>query len=99
MDDFILVALHVEEGRSEGELVHYVGKLVDIEEDGNLSVSFLRVKSPFTKDTFTFPAVEDVIKVDRVQCKGVLMIRKGSTQRQATQVNLVHPLSYHFNVR
>ena len=43
MDDTILVALQVEDGRKEGELVHYVGMILDIEEDGHLNVSFLRV--------------------------------------------------------
>lgn len=54
-----------------------MGKIVDTEKDGHLNVSF-RVKSPFTKDAFTFPYVEDFIKVHQGQCKGVLMARKSS---------------------
>lgn len=93
-----MVALQVEEGRTEGEVVHYVAKIVGVAEDCTLNVSFLRVKSPFAKDTFVFPDVEDVSKVKRGQVKGVLLTRKGSTQRLANQVKLLHPL-YTFTMR
>ena len=99
VDDFILVALRVEEGPKEGNIVHYVGKLVGIEEGGRqLCVSFLRMKSHFARDTFTFPDISDETKVAREQCQGVLTTRKGSTQRQATLVKIVPPL-YAFEMR
>ena len=93
-----MVALKVEEGRKEGDLIHYVGKIVGMEQGGSLSVSFLRVKSPFSKDTFVFPGVVDETSVERGQVKGVLQTRKGSTQRLANQVKLLYPL-YPFTVR
>ena len=61
VDDFILVSLPVEEGPQEGKIVHYVGRIMAIEEAGRqLSVSFLRIRSPFFRDTFTFPAMGDI---------------------------------------
>ena len=99
MDDFILVALRVEEGPKEGKIVPYVGKLVAFEEGGSqLLVSFLRMKSPFIRDSFIFPEIPDESKVAREQCQGVLTSRKGSTQRQATLVKIFPPL-YGFEMR
>ena len=94
MDDFILIALPVEEGPQEGKIVHYVGKVVEIEEPGKqLSCSFLRIKSPFSRDAFSFPPIEDVTKVAPEQCLGVLTTVKGSTQRLATLVKVFPPLN------
>ena len=99
MDDFILVALPVEEGPKEGTIVHYVGKLVGIEEGGSqFLVSFLRIRSPFVRDTFIFPTIDDEIRVDRQKCQGVLTVMRGSTQRQATIVRISPPL-YGFDMR
>ena len=99
MDDFILVALRVEEGPKEGKTVNYVGKLVAIEEEGRqFLVSFLRMKSPFVRDTFIFPEITDETKVAHEQCQGVLTGMKGSTQRQTTMVKISPPL-YGFEMR
>ena len=99
VDDYILVALPIEEGPQEGNLVHYVGKLVGIEEGGSqLLVTFLRMKSPFARDLFVFPPICDETKVSREQCQGVLTTRKGSTQRLAKLVTIVPPL-YGFEMR
>lgn len=64
-----------------------------IEEDGRLNVSFLREKSLFTKDTFTFPDVEDITMVHPGQSMGVPFTRKGSTHRQTTLVKVLHPFT------
>ena len=99
MDDFILVALPIEEGPKEGQLVHYVGKLVGFGEGGRqLNVSFLRLKSPFIRDTFIFPAIQDESTVAHDCCKGVLTVKKGSTQRQTSLVKITPPL-YGFELR
>ena len=84
VNDFILIALPVEEGPQEGRILHYVGRIMAIEEAGReLSVSFLRIKSLFSRDNFVFPAIEDVTMVAREQCLGVVTTRRGTTQRQA----------------
>lgn len=99
VEDFILVGLPIEEGPQEGKIVHYVGRIMGIEEAGSqLSVSFLRIKSPFCKDTFTFPAIEDVTDVAREQCLGVVATVKGSTQRMAMNIKVSPPL-YGFDLR
>ena len=97
VDDFILIALPIEEGPQEGRIVHYVGRIQGIE-GGQLSVSFLRIKSPFDRDSFVYPDIEDVTKVSRERCLGVLATRKGSTQRQANLIKVVPPL-YGFDMR
>ena len=99
VEDFILVALPVEEGPQEGKIVHYVGRIVGIEEAGSqLNVSFLRIKSPFCRDTFNFPAIEDVSNVARDRCLGVVATVKGSTQRTATMIKVFPPL-YGYDMR
>ena len=62
--------IQVEEGPKEGERVHYVRKIL-----ATVNVKFLRVKSQFTRDTFSFPGIEDVTKVEKRQCKGILVTR------------------------
>ncbi|KAG0719895.1 hypothetical protein GWK47_049552 [Chionoecetes opilio] len=62
--DFVLVQLVFKGKRSE-ELVHFVAKVISLEEDGRLQLDFLRIKSPLLKDTFHFPAIGDVDSVDR----------------------------------
>ncbi|KAG0728856.1 hypothetical protein GWK47_031599 [Chionoecetes opilio] len=54
--DFVLVQLVFKGKRSE-ELVHFVAKVISLEEDGRLQLDFLRIKSPLLKDTFHFPAI------------------------------------------
>ena len=94
-----MIALPVEEGRQEERKVHYVGKVLELAEEGKeYSVSFLRIKSPFSRDCFNFPAIEDVTSVARERSLGVLTTRKGSTQRQATMVQVSPPL-YGFDMR
>ena len=96
------MVLPIEEGPQEGKVVHFVGRIMGIEEDGRLSVSFLRIKSPFCRDPFTFPIIEDVADVAREQCLGVLATVKGSrqrsTQRMARTVK-VSPSLYGFDLR
>ena len=99
MDDFVLVALPIEQGPREGHLVHYVAKVVAFEEGRTrLSVSFLRLKSPFSRDTFIFPGIPDESSVALEQCKGVLSLQKGSTQRQTTLVKITPPI-YGYEMR
>ena len=99
MDDFILVALPIEQGPREGHLVHYVAKCVGLEEgQTRLRVSFLRLKSPFNRDTFVFPGIPDESSVALEQCKGVLSVQKGSTQRQTKLVKITPPI-YGYEMR
>ena len=90
--------LKLEEGKNIGTLVCYVAQVLAIMEDGNLNLSFLRINSPFTKDTFSFPAIADVTSIEPGQCKGVLVTSKGATKRQADLVKVNPPLDA-FNMR
>lgn len=96
--DFVLVELSLEEGRNLGTLVCYVAKVLSFEEDDEVQLSFLRMKSAYQKDTFTFPTIEDVYTVACSQVKGVLPIVKRTTQRQANLVKVKTPL-HQFNMR
>ena len=97
MDDFVLVQLTYLGKRSE-ELVHFVGKVLAIQEDGCLEVDFLRIKGPLLKDTFHFPLISDVDAVERSKVVGVLTVHKGTTQRQANLIKVSPPLR-DFNMR
>ncbi|KAG0713848.1 Jerky -like [Chionoecetes opilio] len=89
--DFVLVQLVFKGKRSE-ELVHFVAKVISLEEDGRLQLDFLRIKSPLLKDTFHFPAIGDVDSVDRSRVLGVLTVSTGTTQRQANLIKVLPPL-------
>ncbi|XP_068235747.1 uncharacterized protein [Palaemon carinicauda] len=90
--DFVLVQLLFQGKRSE-ELVHFVGKVISLEEDGQqLQLDFLRIRSPLLKDTFHFPAIGDVDSVDRSRVLGVLTVSTGTTQRQANLIKVLPPL-------
>ena len=91
--DYVLVELKLEEGRNAGSLVCYVAQVKAILEDGKLKLSFLRMKSTFTKDTFFFPVILDEESVEPGQCKGVLVTSKGGTKRQADLVKVLPPLT------
>ena len=93
----MLVELDVE-GRKHDEVLHYVGKVKMIEEDGHLVINFLGISSNYAKDTFHFPTIEDESKVVRSRVLGVLTRVKGSTQRQGTLVKIFPPLLT-FNMR
>ena len=86
------------EGRKGDEVLHYVGKVRDIEEDGHLVINFLRISSHYSKDTFHFPTIQDESKVVRSRVLGVLSRLKGSTQRQSNLVKIFPPL-VNFNMR
>ncbi|KAK4305757.1 hypothetical protein Pmani_022348 [Petrolisthes manimaculis] len=92
VEDFVLVQLPLEEGRGVGTLVCYVAQVLAMKEGGRLNLSFLRMKSAVTRDTFTFPNVEDEAEVDPGQCLGVLKVAKGITKRQADLVKVFPPL-------
>ncbi|KAG0722824.1 hypothetical protein GWK47_043832 [Chionoecetes opilio] len=81
--DFVLVQLVFKGKRSE-ELVHFVAKVISLEEDGRLQLDFLRIKSPLLKDTFHFPAIGDVDSVDRSRVLGVLTVSTGTTNDKQT---------------
>ena len=56
--------LELEEGRRAGAKVHYVGKILSLEDSTKYNVSFLRLKSKLgIPDTFCFPLIEDTATV------------------------------------
>ena len=86
------------QGKKSEEVVHYVGKVISIREDGHLEIDFLKIKSPLMKDTFHFPNISDVDAVERSKVLGVLSVSKGTTQRQANPIKIFPPLK-DFNMR
>ena len=92
MGDFVLVELPLEEGRQAGSLVCYVARVLAIEEDGRLNLSFLRLKSSQLKDTYCFPTIVDEGLYDVGKVKGVLAVTPGATKRQADLIKVSpHP--------
>ena len=91
MGDFVLVELPLEEGRQVGSPVCYVARVLAIEEDGKLTLSFLRMKSSPLKDTYCFPAIEDEGQYDVGKVKGVLSVTSGATKRQAGLIKVSPP--------
>ena len=92
IDSFVLVEWELEGNRGQDTVVFYVGKVVSIMEDGHYVIKFLRMKNHYTKDTFIFPEIEDVIEVVRSRVLGVLTPCKATTQRQANIVKIFPPL-------
>ena len=93
----MLVELKLEEGRNSGALVCYVAQVLAVLEDGRLNLSFLRMRSAFTKDSFAFPTIVDEAAVSRDQVKGVLVISRSGTKRQADLIK-VTPSLFAFNM-
>ena len=93
MGDFVLVELQLEEGRNAGTLVCYVGQVLELQEDGMLNISFLRMRSVFVKNTFCFPTIEDEEPVTRDKVKGVLTTTRSGTKRQASLIQVTPPLN------
>lgn len=100
VDDFVLVELELEEGRNVGSKVHYVGKVLSLEDDCQYNISFLRMSSKQgLKDTFYFPVNEDESKVSGDKFFGVLEEpQKGQTQRLCRIVHFKTPLTA-YNMR
>ena len=92
VDDFVLVELEVE-GRKAEDVVHYVGQVREVKDDGHHVINFLRINSHYTKDSFHFPDIQDELLVPSSKVLGVLTRQKGSTHRQATLVKIYPPPS------
>ena len=97
MGDFVLVELRLEEGKNQGTGVCYVARVDAVLEEEKVDLNFLRMKSHISKDTFTFPTVEDKSTVSVDTIKGVLPIVPRTTARQAHLVKVKHPL-LHFKM-
>ena len=74
-------------------MLHYVGKVVSIEDETHIKKDFLRMKSVFMKDTFYFPPIADVEEVEKDRVLGVLSVTKGTTQRQSDLIKIFLPLT------
>ena len=105
--DFVLCELDVEKEKGakakapkRGPLVvHYVGKVQEVMEDGHIVVLYARCNSVAIKDTFYFPNAEDVETLVRSRILGVLTtVKKGETARQAGLIK-VFPALNSFNIR
>lgn len=80
-------------------VVNYVGKVMEVMEDGHMQILYARCKSVAIKDTFHFPNAEDVEPLVRSRILGVLtMVKKGDTPRQASLIKVFPPLNS-FNIR
>ena len=88
--DFVLVELQLEEGRTAGEKIHYVAKVLSVSvesgesgDSGDFDVSYARLSGKSgDNDTFYFPNIEDTGMVSRGNVLGVLCEpEKGKTPR------------------
>ena len=99
MGDFVVVELDVEASRKPNDVVHFVGRVDEIDGEGYHIINFLRSKA-YTRDTFYFPDCSDVEKVVRSRVLGVLTLTStGSTNRQAKMVKVFPPLNNNFTLR
>ena len=80
-------------------VVNYVGKVLELKEDGHVQVLYARCKSVAVKDTFHFPNLDDVEALVRSRVLGVLTVKKGETARQANLIKVFPPLPPTFNIR
>ena len=101
--DYILINLYV--GGAGGEPVFYVAKVLhinqeaDLEQEGEVLVSYMSKISMHSSETFTFPAVADEHVVANTDVVGVLKAETWSaTHRLANKVKVTPPLSC-FNMR
>ena len=81
----------MEEGKNQGTAVCYVACVDAVLEEEKVDLNVLRMKSHITKDTFTFPTIEDKTTVSVDTIKGVLPIVLRTTARQAHLVKVKHP--------
>uniref|UniRef100_A0A6P7GSV0 Uncharacterized protein LOC114341773 n=1 Tax=Diabrotica virgifera virgifera TaxID=50390 RepID=A0A6P7GSV0_DIAVI len=78
VEDYVLVEFH-----PPRSIVYYVGKILQIEQDGEYRISFLRLKDKYSEQ-FVMPNVPDVASVNKKDVKYILPRPKlcGSTKRQ-----------------
>ena len=89
----------MEEGRQAGTLVCYVARVMAVEEDRRLTLSFLRLKDSPLKDTYSFPTIDDIDQYEVGKVKGVLSVSPGATKRQANLIKIFPPPLVAFNMR
>ena len=100
MADFVLVGLPYkgQRSRSEDVIRHFVGRVVALEEDGRITLDYLRLRSSDIKEVHHFPKIGDMDTVDRSLVLGVLTVNTGTTQRQSGLFRVVPPLDM-FNIQ
>lgn len=92
-ENFVLVELELEEGRHAGSKVHYVGNILNNEENCQYNASCLCMSSKFgCKNNFYFPVNVDISMVTK-KLQGVLLPVKGKTQRLASILRFQPPLT------
>ena len=92
VEDYLLVELEVEEGKTKGTKVNCIAKVLGVEPLNVINVSFMR-KSTKMLNTFVFPAAEDEGEVKPDQVKGVLFPPvPASTPRLQRFVRFPHSL-------
>ena len=80
------------------QVVHYVGKVLEVQEDGHIKVLYGRCRNITIKATFHFPTESDVEALVRSRILGVLTTKAGQTARQANVVK-VWPALSGYNIR
>ena len=98
MNDIVLCELDIE--GTVGKVLFYIGRVLELEEDGHITVMYGRIKDQTRpiKDTFHFPNKEDVAMLVRSRVLGVLPTKAGKTARLADVVK-VWPALNGFNIR
>ena len=74
-------------------MLHYVGKVLSIEDETRIKIGFLRMKSVVMKDTFYFPAIANVEEVEKDRVLGVPLGYEGD-HTEAVGPHQDRPSSY-----
>ena len=98
VNDYILVELLVEEGVNKGSPLHYVAKVIGVEENYQYRVIYLR-HSKGKEGSFIFPHIEDEGLIGGDNIKGVLMDpEQPQTKRLANYIKFNMTLE-EYNIR
>ena len=98
VNDYILVELLVEEGVNKGSPLHYVAKVIGVEENYQYRVIYL-MHSKGREGSFIFPHIEDEGLIGGDNIKGVLMDpEQPQTKRLANYIKFNMTLE-EYNIR
>ena len=90
VDDYVLVKLHQ---------LFYVAKVLQIDEEGDINVRYMRQRSMHASDAFIFPSVDDSDFIEKRDVVGILRTVKGSATNRLASIVKINPPLHCFNMR
>ena len=90
VDDYVLVKL---------QQWFYVAKVLEIDAEDDVKVSYMRRRSQHSSDAFIFPNAEDQDFIGKQDVVGILRIVKGPTTNRLARIVMINPPLHCFNIR